>query len=75
MRKDMDLELEERVSINIDLDEVGRDRLNRHLDHLKEEVRADTVSFGTDGTAGEGAVERTWDIDGDQVVIGLLRTG
>jgi isoleucyl-tRNA synthetase len=74
MRKEMDLELEERVALTIDLDELGRDRLNRHLDHLKEEVRADTVAFGAVGAAGDGVLERTWDIDGDRVVIGLLRS-
>ena len=73
MRKEMDLDLEERVALSIGLDEVGRDRLTRHLDHLKEEVRADDVSFEVPGGTAEGGMERTWDIDGSKVVIGLHR--
>ncbi len=76
MRKELDLELEERVSLSIGLDPVGQDRLSRHMEHLKEEVRADRVSLGERAVAfPEGGVERTWDIDGNPVVIGLQPTG
>jgi isoleucyl-tRNA synthetase len=74
MRKEMDLDLEERVALSIGLDDLGQDRLGRHIDHLKEEVRADTVSLGTASGGAEGGLERTWDIDGAEVVIGLQRT-
>ncbi|NIP35355.1 MAG: class I tRNA ligase family protein [Thermoplasmata archaeon] len=74
MRKEMDLDLEERVALTIILDQVGQDRLRQHLEHLREEVRADDVSIGSSGTCPEGGLERTWDIDGNQVVIGLHRT-
>ncbi|MCK5251937.1 MAG: class I tRNA ligase family protein, partial [Thermoplasmata archaeon] len=74
MRKEMDLELEERVALSIALDDLGQDRLSRHLEHLKEEVRADVVSIGGSVGGTDGGLERTWDIDGDQVVIGLQRT-
>jgi isoleucyl-tRNA synthetase len=75
MRKEMDLELEERVSLSIGVDDLGRDRLTQHMDHLKEEVRAEAVAF-TDGPTAPsaGGLERTWDIDGNPVVIGIQRT-
>ena len=74
MRKEMDLDLEERVRLAIDLDAGGLDRLSRHLDHLKEEVRAEDVALGSSLPASppEG-MERTWDIDGTSVVISVLR--
>jgi len=74
MRKEMDLDLEERVALTIALDDQGIRRLNQHLDHLKEEVRADDVSIGASTGGTEGGLERTWDIDGEQVVIGVQRT-
>jgi len=76
MRKELDLELEERVSLSIGLDQVSQDRLSRHIEHLKEEVRADQVSMGESAAAfPDGGVERTWDIDGSPVVIGMRPTG
>ncbi len=75
MRKEMDLDLEERVDLTIALDAQGQERLSRHMEHLKEEVRAERVSLGASAGQTEGGIERTWDIDGDQVVIGLQRTG
>ena len=73
MRKEMDLDLEERVDLSIALDDIGQGRLRQHLEHLKEEVRADDVSIGSSLASGAVGVERTWDIDGNQVVIGLTR--
>jgi isoleucyl-tRNA synthetase len=75
MRKEMDLDLEERVDLSLALDDVGQGRLRRHLDHLKEEVRADDVSIGATPPSGTAGMERTWDIDGNQVVIGISRNG
>jgi isoleucyl-tRNA synthetase len=74
MRKEMDLELEELVELSIAMDEVGRGRLQRHIDHLREEVRATGIAF-SDAAPGapEGGVERAWDIDGNEVVIGIRR--
>jgi isoleucyl-tRNA synthetase len=70
MRKEMDLELEEQVVLSIGVDDVGKGRLEQHLEHLREEVRASEVAFGR---GGEGGLERTWDIDGSDVFLGLRR--
>ena len=75
MRKEMDLDLEERVDLNIALDDVGQERLGQHLEHLKEEVRADQVSIGASPVTDEDGLERIWDIDGNQVVIAISRNG
>ncbi len=74
MRKEMDLELEELVELRLGVDPVGRRRLEGFLEHLREEVRASDIAFGdgASGAPGDG-VERTWDIDGSQVVIALRR--
>ena len=74
MRREMDLDLEERVELSIGIDALGRGRLERHLDHLREEVRADVVALPEGGARElEGGSERTWDIDGNEVVIAVRR--
>ena len=77
MRKDMDLDLEEEVAVSIQVDAPHRSMLERHLPHLKEEVRASSVALPAHAPASEAAPEgpghRGWDIDGVAIEITLAR--
>jgi len=80
MRKDMDLDLEEEVAVSIQVDAPHRSMLERHLPHLKEEVRASAVALpahapggAAQGTAAPGPARKDWDIDGVAVAITLAR--
>jgi isoleucyl-tRNA synthetase len=75
MRKEMDLDLEELIAVGIGADEERVGMLEAHMDHLKEEVRASDVDLsGASGVTGPKRLERTWDIDGQDVLIALSRT-
>jgi isoleucyl-tRNA synthetase len=73
MRKEMDLDLEEPVHLAVLVDDEHRGMLERHLDHLREEVRADPVTFSAPGTEGPTVTRREWDVDGVKVDIALSR--
>jgi isoleucyl-tRNA synthetase len=73
MRKEMDLDLEEPVHLAVLVDDEHRGMLERHLDHLREEVRADPVTFSVPGTEGPTVTRREWDVDGVKVDIALSR--
>jgi isoleucyl-tRNA synthetase len=76
MRKDMDLDLEEEVAVSIAVDATHKSMLERHLPHLKGEVRASSVALpalAPGGTAPKGPGHKDWDIDGVAVSITLAR--
>jgi len=71
MRKELDLDLEERVALDIGVDVAHARMLEAHLAHIKEEVRASDVSLSA--PPGAAMTRKEWDIDGVAVAIGIAR--
>jgi isoleucyl-tRNA synthetase len=70
MRKEMNLDVEDRISTEIKLDTDKKTALQDWKDHIKEETRSKTVSFVDTPT---GALVRTWTIDDLTVDIGIRK--
>jgi isoleucyl-tRNA synthetase len=66
MRKEMDLDIEERVRLDLDVaDDRVADLVAEHMDLVKEEVRADEV-----GTVEDG-YHKTWDVEDVEMTIAV----
>lgn len=64
MRKDLDLHVEARIDVAVECSDRFRKLVQKHLDYIKEEVRAKQFNFGT----GSG-YKKSWEIDGEEVII------
>ncbi|UPV75914.1 isoleucine--tRNA ligase [Halorussus limi] len=66
MRKEMDLDIEERVRLELDVaDDRVADLVAERMDLVKEEVRADEVGDVEDG------YRKTWDVEGVEMEIAV----
>ncbi|PSP56531.1 isoleucine--tRNA ligase, partial [Halobacteriales archaeon QS_1_67_19] len=66
MRKDLDLDIEERIRLELDADdERVADLIDERMDLIREEVRADEV-----GTVEDGH-RRAWDVEGVEMAIAI----
>jgi isoleucyl-tRNA synthetase len=70
MRKEMNLDVEDRIAIEIALDPRKRTALQDWKDHIKEETRSKTVSFVDKPT---GVLLKKWMIDELDVDIGIRK--
>lgn len=66
MRKELDLREDRRIAVSVDTDDEFEDLVSTHSEHVKEETRADELSF--DGTAGHVS---EWGVDGHGLRIGV----
>jgi isoleucyl-tRNA synthetase len=66
MRNEMDLAMDERVRLELSIDDDRiADLVRRHEDLIREEVRADELGAVEDGT------RKVWDVEGVDVTIAL----
>jgi isoleucyl-tRNA synthetase len=66
MRKEEDLDIEENIHLELDVrDERVSELVERHMDLVKEEVRAESV-----GTVEDG-YRKTWDVEGVEMEIAI----
>ncbi len=66
MRKEEDLDIEENIHLELDVrDERVAELVDRHMDLVKEEVRAESV-----GTVEDG-YRKTWDVEGVEMEIAI----
>jgi isoleucyl-tRNA synthetase len=70
MRKEMNLDVEDRIRTEIALDLEKRKALHDWADHIKEETRSKTVSFVATPT---GSLVKQWTIDELSVDIGIQK--
>lgn len=70
MRKEMNLDVEDRIATEITLDTTKRTTLQSWKDHIKEETRSKTVSFVDKPT---GVLLKKWIIDELTVDIGIRK--
>lgn len=68
MRKDMRLNVEQFINCDVKADPRIAELLSSWVDHISGEVRANTLTF-TDSPGGEEV--KTWDVNGDDIVIGV----
>ncbi|WP_132059070.1 isoleucine--tRNA ligase [Halorussus amylolyticus] len=67
MRKEMDLDIEQRVRLELDVaDARVADLVGQHMDLVKSEVRADEVGDVDDGH------RKTWDVEGVEMEIAVV---
>jgi isoleucyl-tRNA synthetase len=66
MRKDLDLDMEERIITSIDID---GSRIEGWTDYIKTETRSDELIMGSPN----GDLVREWNIDGETITIGIGR--
>ncbi|WP_231186098.1 isoleucine--tRNA ligase [Haladaptatus sp. DYF46] len=66
MRKEEDLDIEENIHLELDVrDERVAELVERHMDLVKEEVRAESVGEVEDG------YRKTWDVEGVEMEIAI----
>ena len=66
MRKDLDLDIEARIAVDLDIpDDRVDDLVRAHEDLIKEEVRADEL------TAVEDGHRKTWEVEGVEMEIAI----
>ncbi|MFW6436506.1 MAG: isoleucine--tRNA ligase [Halococcoides sp.] len=65
MRKDLDLDMDERIRVEIDAPEVIATSVDEHRDLIAEEVRADKFETVEDG------LRETWTIEDSEAVIAI----
>ncbi|GGK58370.1 DUF5915 domain-containing protein [Haloarcula sebkhae] len=66
MRKDLELDIEERIVVDLAIDDERVDSLVReHEALIKEEVRADELA------GVEGGHRKTWDVEGVEMEIAI----
>ncbi|HKM09332.1 MAG TPA: isoleucine--tRNA ligase, partial [Candidatus Methanomethylophilaceae archaeon] len=68
MRKDMKLNVEQFINCDVRADPKIVNLLSSWVDHISGEVRANTLTF-TDSPGGEEV--KTWDVNGDDIIIGI----
>lgn len=66
MRKELDLDIEEAINLELDVrDDRVAELVERHMDLVKDEVRAESV-----GTVEDGH-RKTWDVEGVEMEIAI----
>jgi isoleucyl-tRNA synthetase len=70
MRKELNLNVEDRIRTEIALDKLKTTTLQDWMDHIKEETRSNTVSFVDKPT---GTLLKKWMIDELGVDIGIRK--
>ncbi|MGZ6345388.1 MAG: class I tRNA ligase family protein [Candidatus Limnocylindrales bacterium] len=74
LRKQAELELTERISLEVEADGALRERLAPHLDDLAADTLAEAISFGQpDPAAGDGVTEGSADLSSGTVRLRLRR--
>ncbi len=68
MRKELDLDIEEKIDVYLELPEEMRGLISRGLDYISNEVRANKIHFGEP----RGYVKK-WKIEKYEVNIGIVR--
>jgi isoleucyl-tRNA synthetase len=70
MRKELNLDVEDRINTEIHLDAEKRTALQAWNDYIRDETRSKTVSFVD---TPKGTLRKTWDIDELSVDIGIRK--
>lgn len=68
MRKELNLDVEEKISVEIFIDEHKKKALDTWINHIKEETRSKTVIFVEKPS---GALVKEWKIDDVDIIIGI----
>ncbi|NPB02357.1 MAG: isoleucine--tRNA ligase, partial [Methanopyri archaeon] len=73
MRKELDLDMEERIDVWIETDdeEIAR-AVEKHMDYVMREVRADSL-FLNESPPEEVDADREWDVEGSELRIAIVR--
>lgn len=75
MRKDMELEMEEKVDITISVDsEKFQNYLEKENDYIKEEVRVNNLEIGSIQNTKEKRYKKKWDIMDEHFELSISRT-
>jgi len=69
MRKEMDLEMEEKIEVEINIE---KDRLGEWENYVKNETRSKEIIYKE---KPEGEHVKEWDIEGEKIIIGIKRIG
>ena len=78
MRKDMDLDIEDRISVTLSCPKDVVEMLVPWKDHVMNEVRATLMEMKADGgdkgpvegrVEGEGSTLKEWDVDGTAITL------
>ncbi|MBN2603411.1 MAG: isoleucine--tRNA ligase [Candidatus Thermoplasmatota archaeon] len=70
MRKEMNLEVEDKIVTKIKIDHDKKEALNQWLEYIQGETRSKELSF-TDKPSGQ--LEKKWDIEGVEVLIAISK--
>ena len=70
MRKELDLDVEDRISTKINIDAEKKQALQKWVEYIKEETRSKTVSFVDKPT---GKLVKKWNIDELEAEIGITK--
>ena len=70
MRKDLDLDVEDKISIEIKIDEIKKSALDKWLDYIKGETRSKQISFVNKPS---GSLVKKWKIDELEAEIGIKK--
>ena len=71
MRKELDLDVEDRIGVEVLIDEGSMAMLGEWKDHIANEVRAQRFSFV--GNKPSGGLVKSWSIDDLEVEIGISK--
>jgi len=70
MRKELDLDVEDKISIMIKIDEAKKDSLQKWVDYIKEETRSKDIVFSN---KPEGKLVKKWKIENFETEIGISK--
>lgn len=68
MRKELNLDVEEKIATELSVDETRKKSLEKWINHIKEETRSNTVVFVKKPS---GSLVKEWKIDEFDIVIGI----
>jgi len=73
MRKDLDLDLEERIRLGVEIEDDRVAKLvDEHRDLIGDEVRADEIRDRADLDGGENGHHKDWDVEGISMTIAIV---
>jgi hypothetical protein len=70
MRKELDLDVEDRITTELKVDSKKTKVLEKWLNYIKNETRSKSLSFVSKPS---GKLVKKWDIDELQIEIGILK--
>lgn len=74
MRKDMDLEMEEKVDVSIEIrDKESKRHLRKQDDYIKKEVRVRNLEIGSPGEVTDQRYRKEWNIMGQNFELSMSR--